>query len=65
VIGTGDLGLRHAVCMAELGHDVLAIDVDPAKVTKAASGEPPFFEPGLGFRACVLRERVQTEAEAV
>jgi UDP-glucose 6-dehydrogenase len=51
--------------MAELGHDVLAIDVDPAKVTKAASGEPPFFEPGLGFRACVLRERVQTEAEAV
>jgi UDPglucose 6-dehydrogenase len=47
VIGTGYLGLTHAVCMAELGHDVLAIDVDPAKVAKAASGEPPFFEPGL------------------
>jgi UDP-N-acetyl-D-mannosaminuronate dehydrogenase len=45
VIGTGYLGLTHAVCMAELGHDVLAIDVDPAKVAKAASGEPPFFEP--------------------
>ena len=28
VIGTGYLGLTHAVCMAELGHDVLAIDVD-------------------------------------
>jgi UDPglucose 6-dehydrogenase len=47
VIGTGYLGLTHAVCMAELGHDVLAIDVDPAKVARAASGEPPFFEPGL------------------
>jgi UDPglucose 6-dehydrogenase len=47
VIGTGYLGLTHAVCMAELGHDVLALDVDPAKVAKAASGAPPFFEPGL------------------
>ena len=47
VIGTGYLGLTHAVCMAELGHDVLAIDVDPAKVARAASGETPFFEPGL------------------
>jgi UDPglucose 6-dehydrogenase len=33
--------------MAELGHEVLAIDIDQAKVAKAASGEPPFFEPGL------------------
>src|SRR3982074_1379038 len=47
VIGTGYLGLTHAVCMAELGHDVLALDVDPAKVAKAARGAPPFFEPGL------------------
>jgi UDPglucose 6-dehydrogenase len=47
VIGVGYLGLTHAVCMAELGHDVLAIDIDQAKVAKAASGEPPFFEPGL------------------
>jgi UDPglucose 6-dehydrogenase len=47
VIGIGYLGLTHAVCMAELGHDVLAIDVDVAKVARAASGETPFFEPGL------------------
>jgi UDPglucose 6-dehydrogenase len=47
VIGAGYLGLTHAVCMAELGHEVLAIDVDHAKVAKAASGVPPFFEPGL------------------
>jgi UDPglucose 6-dehydrogenase len=47
VIGTGYLGLTHAVCMADLGHEVLAIDVDEEKITKAAKGEAPFFEPGL------------------
>jgi UDPglucose 6-dehydrogenase len=47
VIGAGYLGLTHAVCMADLGHEVLAIDVDEEKVAKAASGEAPFFEPGL------------------
>ncbi len=47
VIGTGYLGLVHAVCMADLGHDVLAIDVDAEKIAKAARGETPFFEPGL------------------
>jgi UDPglucose 6-dehydrogenase len=47
VIGTGYLGLTHAVCMADLGHQVLAIDVDEAKIAKAANGEVPFFEPGL------------------
>ncbi len=47
VIGTGYLGLTHAVCMADLGHDVLAIDVDAEKIAKAARGETPFFEPGL------------------
>ncbi|MDQ2815946.1 MAG: UDP-glucose/GDP-mannose dehydrogenase family protein [Actinomycetota bacterium] len=47
VIGTGYLGLTHAVCMADLGHQVLAIDVDQEKIAKAAAGEAPFFEPGL------------------
>jgi UDPglucose 6-dehydrogenase len=47
VIGTGYLGLTHAVCMADLGHEVLAIDVDTEKIAKAARGETPFFEPGL------------------
>jgi UDPglucose 6-dehydrogenase len=47
VIGTGYLGLTHAVCMADLGHEVLAIDVDESKLAKASSGEVPFFEPGL------------------
>jgi len=47
VIGTGYLGLTHAVCLADLGHEVLAIDVDAEKIAKEARGEVPFFEPGL------------------
>src|ERR1700753_2944107 len=47
VIGAGYLGLTHAVCMADLGHEVLAIDVDTEKIARAAAGEAPFFEPGL------------------
>lgn len=47
VIGTGYLGLTHAVCMADLGHDVIGLDVDADKVTRVSRGEVPFFEPGL------------------
>jgi UDPglucose 6-dehydrogenase len=47
VIGTGYLGATHAVCMAVLGYEVLGVDVDAAKIEKLASGDVPFFEPGL------------------
>ena len=47
VLGTGYLGTTHAACMAELGHEVLGVDVDPAKLAKLEAGEVPFFEPGL------------------
>jgi UDPglucose 6-dehydrogenase len=47
VIGMGYLGLTHAVCMAKLGHDVIGLDADAGKISQAASGEAPFFEPGL------------------
>ncbi len=47
VIGTGYLGATHAVCMAELGFDVLGLDVLPEKVDQLQSGTVPFFEPGL------------------
>lgn len=47
VIGTGYLGATHAACMAELGHEVLGIDVDPQKIAKLQAGEVPFYEPGL------------------
>ena len=47
VIGTGYLGATHAACLAELGYDVVGYDVDAAKITALASGELPFYEPGL------------------
>ncbi len=47
VIGTGYLGATHAVCMAALGFEVLGVEIDERKVARLASGEVPFFEPGL------------------
>ncbi len=47
VFGTGYLGATHAAGMAELGHDVIGVDIDPGKVAKLASGDIPFYEPGL------------------
>lgn len=47
VLGTGYLDATHAACMASLGHEVLGVDVDEAKLAKLRSGEMPFYEPGL------------------
>ena len=47
VFGTGYLGATHAAGMAELGHEVVGVDIDPGKVAKLAGGETPFYEPGL------------------
>jgi len=47
VIGCGYLGAVHASAMASLGHDVIGIDVEAAKVEQLSRGEAPFFEPGL------------------
>ena len=47
VFGTGYLGATHAAGMAELGHEVIGVDVDAAKVATLSRGEVPFYEPGL------------------
>lgn len=47
VFGTGYLGATHAVGMAQLGHEVIGVDVDPGKIAKLAAGDIPFYEPGL------------------
>ncbi|HEX6328811.1 MAG TPA: UDP-glucose/GDP-mannose dehydrogenase family protein, partial [Jiangellaceae bacterium] len=47
VIGTGYLGAVHAVGLAELGHSVVGVDVDDAKIEALAAGRATFFEPGL------------------
>ncbi len=47
VIGCGYLGAVHAACMAELGHEVVGLEVDPRKVALLRSGRAPFHEPGF------------------
>jgi UDPglucose 6-dehydrogenase len=47
VVGTGYLGTTHAAAMAELGHDVIGVDVDSTKVERLSAGQIPFYEPGL------------------
>ncbi|MGN7701470.1 UDP-glucose dehydrogenase family protein [Cellulosimicrobium sp. 22601] len=47
VHGCGYLGAVHAAAMARLGHDVVGVDVDRARVDALAEGRAPFFEPGL------------------
>ncbi|WP_150306953.1 UDP-glucose dehydrogenase family protein [Planctomonas psychrotolerans] len=47
VVGCGYLGAVHAVGMAELGHEVVGVDVDESKIALLNSGEAPFYEPGL------------------
>jgi UDPglucose 6-dehydrogenase len=47
VLGTGYLGATHAICMAVLGFEVLGVDTDRKKIEALASGQVPFFEPGL------------------
>ncbi|WP_055476245.1 UDP-glucose dehydrogenase family protein [Gordonia sp. HS-NH1] len=47
VLGLGYLGATHAVCMAELGHEVLGIEVVPEKRAQLSAGQVPFYEPDL------------------
>lgn len=47
VVGCGYLGVTHAACLAELGHQVVGVDIDPDKIAALAGGRVPFFEPGL------------------
>ncbi|MEV1241444.1 UDP-glucose/GDP-mannose dehydrogenase family protein [Nonomuraea sp. NPDC049750] len=56
VIGAGYLGTAHAVGMAQLGHDVVAMDIDKEKIARLSACELPFFEPGLGE---LLRKSVE------
>src|SRR3954464_7131831 len=47
VIGCGYLGAVHAASMAELGHEVVGIDVDQPKTEALSNAQAPFYEPGF------------------
>lgn len=47
VIGVGYLGAVHAAAMAELGHRVIGLDVDQARIDALSEGQSPFHEPGF------------------
>ncbi len=47
VVGTGYVGLVSGTCLAEVGNDVLSLDVDPEKIRILNEGGIPIFEPGL------------------
>ena len=47
IYGSGYVGLVTGTCLAQVGNDVLCVDIDPDKVDRLNSGECPIFEPGL------------------
>ena len=68
-MGCGYLGAVHAACMADVGHEVLGIDVDERKVADLSAARAPFFEPGLPEvlqRTCATgRLRFTTDVAAI
>ncbi|MBK6974590.1 MAG: UDP-glucose/GDP-mannose dehydrogenase family protein [Sterolibacteriaceae bacterium] len=55
VVGSGYVGLVSGACLAEVGNDVLCVDVDPNKIDILNSGGIPIHEPGL--EAMIARNR--------
>jgi UDPglucose 6-dehydrogenase len=47
VLGAGYLGTTHAACLAELGFEVLGVDVNPVRIDSLSRGQLPFHEPDL------------------
>ncbi|MEO6169972.1 MAG: UDP-glucose/GDP-mannose dehydrogenase family protein [Lysobacter sp.] len=67
IFGTGYVGLVTGTCLAEVGHDVVCVDIDQAKVDGLKRGEVAIFEPGLApmVRANHSAGRLQFTTDAV
>ncbi|ATJ82688.1 UDP-glucose dehydrogenase family protein [Halomonas beimenensis] len=68
IFGTGYVGLVTGTCLADVGHDVVCMDVDADKVARLEAGEIPIYEPGLEtlvrHNMAEGRLRFTTDAEA-
>ena len=67
VVGTGYVGLVSGVCLAETGHEVICVDVDPGKVEMINRADPPIHERGLAEllkRNVGMRLRATTDLAA-
>jgi UDPglucose 6-dehydrogenase len=68
IFGTGYVGLVTGTCLAEVGNDVVCVDIDASKIERLGRGEVPIFEPGLddlvAANAAAGRLRFTTDAAA-
>jgi UDPglucose 6-dehydrogenase len=65
VVGAGYVGLVTVACMAELGHDIVAMDVDAGKIDLLRQGGSPIYEPGLTELIAANRARIEFTTDPV
>jgi UDPglucose 6-dehydrogenase len=63
VVGAGYVGLVTAACMAELGHQITAMDLNEERVRILREGDVPIYEPGLAELIAKNRERIEFTAD--
>ena len=57
IYGSGYVGLVTGACLAQVGNEVLCVDIDAAKIDRLRQGESPIYEPGLTE---MIRENLTT-----
>ena len=62
IIGSGYVGLVSGACLAELGNDVLCMDVDAQKIAVLRGGGVPIYEPGLEY---LIKSNVAADRKSV